>query len=96
MSEVLPGFEYQMPSNVTEAIRRRAIVHKRELLALTPLGQRILRLQQEKEELLDTVWLATSSTQIKELWSRFAELLNWEPPKLQQDALAIEPLSHQE
>jgi hypothetical protein len=78
--------------DVQTALRRRRLVHERELLAASPLGQKILRLEREKDELLDTVWLATSPTQIKELWSRFSELLNWEPPTLQQQALAIEPM----
>lgn len=81
---------------VRDAVRRRAAIHKRELLLEQPLGRQILELQHEKEELLDTVWLATSPSQIKELWSRFAKLLNWEPPALQQQAIAIEPMSSAE
>tara|TARA_R110002049_G_scaffold309101_2_gene516919 strand:- start:46152 stop:46349 length:198 start_codon:yes stop_codon:yes gene_type:complete len=60
-------------------------------MAAHPLGSEILRLRHEKEELLDTVCLATSSAQIKELWKRFADILKWEPPALQQKAMEIEP-----
>ena len=77
---------------VLGAIRRRQEVVEKELLAEDELGRRILRFQQEKEELLDTVWLATSSTQIKELWSTVAEVLNQEPTELQKEALSIEPM----
>lgn len=83
---------YSQPHQISSAVRRRSLVHERELLEQTTLGQNILHLQREKEELLDTVWLATSPTQVKQLWSRFAEVLNWEPPELQQQALSIEPL----
>ncbi len=83
------------PHEVTEAVKRRAKVHQRELMESEPLGKRILQLQKEKEELLDTVWLATSPVQIKELWSRFIELLNWEPPQLQREALEVSPITEE-
>ena len=40
---------------------------------------------------LDTVWLAASPTQIKQLWTKVGELLGDEPTTLERDALAIEP-----
>ena len=86
---------YSARNEVSSAVKRRTSVHEKELLAASELGQKILRLQNEKEELLDTVWLATSSSQIKELWSRFVDVMNWEPPKLQQEALAITPVSEE-
>ncbi len=79
------------PRKVIEAVTRHSLVHQRELMASDPLGKRMLQLEREKEELLDTVWLATSSAQIKELWSRFIDLLNWEPPELQRQTLASSP-----
>jgi len=85
--------QHCQPYEVRAAVTSRKAVHERELLRETPLGQKILHLLEEKEELLDTVWLANSPTQIKELWSRFAELLNWEPPKLQKEALSIDPIT---
>jgi hypothetical protein len=85
------GQQYCVPHEVQKAVKRRRDVHVREFLSTSEVGQRILQLQQEKEELLDTVWLATSPNQIKELWSRFSELLNWQPTQIQQDALAIQP-----
>jgi hypothetical protein len=80
------------PNEVTVAIERRQAVHEDELLARDPQGQRILTLRREKEELLDTVWLATSGKQIKELWQSVAELLSDEPTELQTQALRIEPV----
>ena len=76
---------------LTRAIQCRQAVHEDELLANDPLGQQILKLRLEKEELLDTVWLATSGKQIKELWKKVAELLGEQQSPLQEAALAIEP-----
>lgn len=87
------GGKYSAKYTVDAAVAKRAKVHEKELLGVNPLGKKILHLLHEKDELLDTVWLATSPSQIKELWSRFAEVLNWEPPELQQKALEIPPVS---
>lgn len=83
---------YVQQTAVDNAIRDRQTVHEKELLALDPLGQKILGLQLEQEDLLDTVWLATSPVQIKQLWSRVGEILNQQPTALQQHALALEPI----
>ena len=53
------------------------------------LGQEILRLRREKENLLDTIWLATSPHQIRQLWQKVVELLGDEQTILQKEALAI-------
>ncbi|QDV26051.1 hypothetical protein [Aureliella helgolandensis] len=84
------------PFEVQTCVSRRREVHEKELLAENPLGQKILHLQREKDELLDTVWLATSSSQIKELWGSFAKLLSWEPSELQKYALSIAPSTSDE
>lgn len=90
----LPRYSYYpSPSQeVTAAVNRRQAVHEEELLARDPHGKRILKLRQEKDELLDTVWLATSGKQIKQLWQSVAELLRDEPTELQTQALHIEPV----
>ena len=56
-----------------------------------PTGREVLRLQHEKENLLDTVWIATSPAHIKQLWCKVNELLGDEPTHLEREALAIEP-----
>ena len=75
---------------VEAAIEARAELHEKQLLNADPLGRQIAQLLHEKDELLDTVWLATSSTQIKQLWSRVATLLKDEMTPFQREALAIE------
>jgi hypothetical protein len=51
------------------------------------LGQKIQKLKREQEELLDTVWIATSPVQIAKLWSRVVELLGDSLTDLQQETL---------
>ena len=50
---------YRHDREVDNAVARRQAVHEEELLAETETGLRILKLRQEKDNLLDTVWLAT-------------------------------------
>jgi len=82
---------YRYDHEVDNAVNRRQAVHENELLAEGEIGQRILKLREEKDNLLDTVWLATSPKQIKELWSKVADLLDDDQTQLQRDALAIVP-----
>ena len=92
VEDVEAQYHYNAKSEVTNAIQRRQKVHEDELFAQDPIGQRILELRREREELLDVIWLATSPKQIKALWSKVAELLGDEQTRLQKDALEIESL----
>ncbi len=85
------GYVERNPVNA--AIERRRAVHEKELLAEHDLGRRILALRREREGLIDTVWLATSSAAIRELWTKVGQLLTDQPTQLERDALAIEPES---
>jgi hypothetical protein len=60
------------------------------ILAESPRGRKILALRTEKENLLDTVWLATSTKQIKELWQQVDAMLEGQQTKLQEEAHRIE------
>jgi len=91
VSDIDDYFAYQHDNEISNAVKRRQSVHEDELLAEHERGQEIVRLRQEKEDLLDTVWLATSGAQIKELWSKVAELLGDPQTQLQREALAIKP-----
>ena len=83
---------YQQDAEIDRTIQRRQVVHEEELLAENETGKRILLLREEKDNLLDTVWLATSPTQLKQLWTKVAELLGDTPTQLERDALAIVPV----
>jgi hypothetical protein len=82
---------YEEQREVKNAVSQRAAVHEEELLADDETGREVLRLQHEKENLLDTVWIATSPAQIKQLWVKVNELLGDEPTHLERAALAVEP-----
>jgi len=80
-------------NEVDQAIDKRKGVIEDELLAQSDLGREILKLRAERESLLDAIWLATSPRQVKDLWSKVAELLGDEPTQLERDALAIPPVA---
>ncbi len=85
------GSELALPHEVAEAITRRQSAHQEQLLADDPVGRELARLEAEKDRLLDTVWLASSPTQIKQLWAKVSELLGDEPTRLEREALEIAP-----
>jgi hypothetical protein len=85
------GSEQGLPNEVAEAIARRQSAHQDQLMADDPIGREIAGLEAEKDGLLDTIWLATSPAQIRQLWTRVGELLGDEPTALEREALAIEP-----
>jgi len=87
------GSELPLPFEAAEAIAKRQAAHQDQLLADDPVGREVARLGVEKENLLDTVWIACSPAQIRALWTKVSELLDDEPTALEREALAIEPAS---
>lgn len=85
-------YGYHGNDEVKTAVSRRQKIHEDELLAECDTGREILRLREEKENLLDTIWLASSPSQLKTLWTKVTELLSTEPTQLERDALAIPAL----
>ena len=83
------GDDLGLPREVAEAIARRQAVYQEQFLAADPAGKAILQLEAEKEGLLDTVWLAVSPAQIKQLWAKVGNLLGDDQTALQRDALTI-------
>ena len=77
---------------IDDAVNARAGALEADILAASPLGKEILSLRAEKDNLLDTVWLATSPTQIKELWEQVNRVLDVTPTPLEQKALQIAPV----
>jgi hypothetical protein len=74
---------------VEQAVETRAKALEADILAESELGQQVLSLREEKENLLDTVWLATSTSQIKELWQHVNAILSRTPTALEDKALKI-------
>ena len=85
-------FGTDLPHWVQAKINQRAKLHRSTLLTESEIGRKLLKLEREKEELLDTVWLSTSTKQIKQLWSDVAEMLKVEQTDLQKQAIAMEPV----
>jgi hypothetical protein len=76
---------------IRAALGQRQAVHEDELLAGNELGRQVLRLRAEREDLLDSIWLATSPSQIRLFWQKVGELLGEEPTRLERAALSIPP-----
>ncbi len=89
-SDEVRNNSYYHSSEWEQAIQKRQEAEERRLMATSPLGAVILKLKREEEELLDTVWLATSSKQIKDLWRGVAELVSAEPTRLQKQAMQVD------
>lgn len=81
-------YPYHNRSDLDNVVRKEAAHIEDELLAGDELGRQILKFRAEKESLLDTVWLATSSQQVRELWHQVAAVLGDEPTALQAVILA--------
>ena len=77
---------------VDGAVQARARALEADILAESELGRQVLSLRDEKDNLLDTVWLATSCSQIKELWEQVNVLLEVKPTALEEKALKTAPV----
>ena len=75
-----------------QAVERRRKVFEQQLLAAHEVGQEIVKVQDERENLLDTIWLATSPAQLKTPWTKVTELLHENETPLEKEALAIPPI----
>lgn len=81
------------PYEVGCEIAKRKRLFLEQLQLKHPKGQEIQSLENEKEELLDSVWQATSTSQIKEHWKQVVKGLQTGMTPLQQKALAIDPVT---
>lgn len=59
-----------------------------ELLQADKLGREVAKLESEKENLMDTIWLATSSRQMSDMWTKVLKLLDEEGTDFQREILA--------
>lgn len=63
-----------------------------ELLAESDVGREIATLTAEKENLLDTVWLATSPRQVTDLWQKVLNLLGENTTDFQREVLSAKDI----
>jgi hypothetical protein len=85
-------YRHRVDDAVENAIKKRMDTERDKILAESEVGRTILSLQSESENILDTVWLATSPKQVKELWDQVAAFLGETLSPLQQGAQSIEPM----
>lgn len=85
--------QHELTHRLEAAVKRRQQVVMEELLQQSDQGRRILALEAEKANLLDTIWIASSPAQIRSLWTKLAEILSDEPTPLQREALTIPPVT---
>lgn len=83
-------YEYYLKSTFQSLLATRRQHIESELLQESSIGREILKLRDERDGLLDTVWLATSNVQIRELWGRVSQVLGDDATPLQQQILATE------
>jgi hypothetical protein len=81
---------YYSRSATEQKIKRATELVEERLLAASDLGIELRRLREERESLLDTVWLATSSKQIRDLWCRVSEVLGETPTRMQEQLLSVD------
>mgnify|MGYP001057387724 CR=1 FL=1 len=93
--ELERGGYYRYDSDVENAVKARAKALEAKILSQSGLGRQVVALRREEDSLLDTVWLATSSSQIKELWEQVNALLQITPTALEDKALKIPPMEEQ-
>lgn len=78
---------------IENVIEKEATEIEKEILQESEVGLEILKLEREREELTDTIWLATSPVQIRSLWKDFTTMVTEEPTQLQKQALTYEPVN---
>jgi hypothetical protein len=86
---------YRYENVVEDAVSARAKALEADILSESELGKQVLALRAEKDNLLDTVWLATSTSQVKELWEQVNALLQVTPTQLEDKALKIRPVQEE-
>lgn len=83
-----PDSDHDLSYKFNQMLERHKKLASGAILSRSPTGRAILRLQEEKEAILDTVWLATSSKQIRDLWSKVADVLQDDCTDLQKQILS--------
>lgn len=83
-------YGYYSEREFREDLRPHIADAEESLLQQHDRGREILKLRVEKENLLDTVWLATSPRQVKELWENVSALLGDDATDIQKEILATD------
>lgn len=76
---------YGIKEEIDRIVSKYQDEEKEKLLKESKLGLEVLQLEEEKDNLLDTVWLATSPKQVRDLWEKVSELLGDETTPIQRE-----------
>ena len=87
--------QYSAKHKFDEQKKKQVEAHEEELLGQSDEGREILKLRQEREALLDTVWLAISNKEIRNLWSRVSAAVGDDVTPLQEEILSEANASQQ-
>jgi hypothetical protein len=71
-----------MQAEIRQAIDQRQASQEEELFTADARVQHILRLRRERDNLQDTVWLASSPAGLRQLWAKVLHVLDEEPTAL--------------
>lgn len=82
-------------SLIESVVKEELAEAEKEILQESEVGRKILRLEREREELTDTIWLATSPVQIRSLWKDFTTMVTDEPTELQKQAMSYAPVENE-
>jgi hypothetical protein len=89
--EVLTGKKdtghYGSRSRLDSLLRPHVQKQEAELLGRSELGRQVALLEAEKENLMDTIWLATSPRQMSEMWGKVLKLIGEETTAFQREII---------
>lgn len=77
--------------HINNKIATAAAISEKKLIDAHPNLKQISALKDEKENLLQTIWIATSNTQVKQLFDYLNSLLGVNPTSFEQMAQRIPP-----
>lgn len=79
--------EYEFRNSLDNLLKTHIQKKLKDFLQASPLGREVAKLESEKENLMDTIWLATSSRQMSDMWTKVLKLLAEESTAFQQEIL---------
>lgn len=84
------SYSYNRRTEIDARIAEHQRQIEEELLKKDTVGREVAELRMEKENLLDTVWLATSPRQVTNLWDKALKLLGEQSTSFQKEILSNE------
>lgn len=80
--------DYEFRNSLDNLLKTHIQKKLDDFLQASPLGREVAKLESEKENLMDTIWLATSSRQMSDMWTKVLKLIDEESTDFQREILA--------